>query len=614
MTLDDLTIFLKAVDQTRRATQSAKKNLFTVKGAADITRKALKGLGATAVTAFTAAVTNGATLTSELSSMSRQLDITFRDAQQLFNSVREADASTNLDNLTEALLTVKERFADAQVGAGPLLGLMRDFEGFELDLGVDNAADQLANFLEQVAELPNANAKIFALKEVIGDEDARPFFNIINNTEKLNELLRDLRGNVEDAEGVLSSWRVEGIEEAKQASAGLAKEWDDFSIKAYAFVAPALALINNGLAGLVSLAGGAIDGIERIQNAFRKLIGTYVDPVGIQLTDSASERIAKLESEADQAAQRVIDGINKINTSAENASLIPDSAQKLIDGINSAENVSLTPDSAPSGIVKNEFGTFKNIDEFNAWLKAQRSEINNLIRQSAANPIDLTETRTDPAFVTPDGSGDPANDAVFNGPGGPIRTLDSLQNDIAQNNAAAFGSPIEDSALSATEAVSGLGSAFGSLGDAIEKFGQASGRSNERTFRNFQRFQVAMSTAAAVSAAIQAAADLPPGSGFARVAAYASVLGTLLAGVAQLRSLSVGSSSVSASGDTGGSTLSGPSGVAQQAPAAANQPQRNLTINIQGNAGISPEQVEDLIREINDLDSGLQINSNRIAS
>lgn len=115
-----------------------------------------------------------------------------------------------------------------------------------------------------------------------------------------------------------------------------------------------------------------------------------------------------------------------------------------------------------------------------------------------------------------------------------------------------------------------LTEALRNSGDAIGKFGQIASAEGSAAFESYQKVQVAFSTAAAISAALQsAAAAAASGNPFAAVATYASVGAALFSGVAQLKALSVGSSTpaslpaAAGTAITGGS--SGPQGGTEEA-------------------------------------------------
>lgn len=595
MRLDDLTIFLKAVDQTKKAIASAKKGIFSLDNAAVLAKKAFLGLGGAITTALVAASRNGGQLTGELLSMSRQINESVQESQALFLSVREADASANLDNLNEALLTLKERFADAETGAGPLLGLMQDFEGFDLDLGVDNARDQLADFLEQVSELDDANQKIFALKEVIGDEDARAFFNMINDTEKLTELLKDLRTDIEDFPGLLNDEQVENVKAAKTAANELSQAWDDFSIKVYALVSPALAAVNTGLTNVVTAATWAIDKLDQFGDSAKSLFESLKERAGLADVDS------RLFLPPPLAALNLLTGGgfgDEVSGTDTSPTVNPHgpSVQAEIQANEAARDESLA----------DEIERRRKEEEALKRVVAEQKKLNDLVAKKAAlEAQELADAREYALQLRSETNA--ADDEILNGAGG-LGSQFTL-GDLAGGAEAAAErelARIKEETDAAKASAEGLQDTMRGLGNVFEQFANVSGRSNEKAFKNFQKFQIAMSTAAAVSAAIQTASDLPPGSGFARVGAYLSVLGTLLAGVAQLRSLSVGSGSVTSSG-TSTPAPSAPVINAGNNPAAPQQNtgERTLNINITGVLGDAQltELAAQIAAEFNDNDN-----------
>ncbi len=106
-----------------------------------------------------------------------------------------------------------------------------------------------------------------------------------------------------------------------------------------------------------------------------------------------------------------------------------------------------------------------------------------------------------------------------------------------------------------------LTSGLNSTAAAFGNFADAASSEGESAFKDFQRIQVAFSTAAAISAAVQSAGFAAGAGPAAAFAAYASVAGALLGAVAQIQAINTsGGGSAPARLSGGGATPSGPIG------------------------------------------------------
>lgn len=558
--LDDLTILLNLVDKTKSGFASVQGRMGKLQKAASLMRKSFIGIGAAMKSAFVAGIVNGAQLTSELASMARQTNLTLQEAHALFTAVADADDSTTIDNLNEALLSVKERFADAAVGAGPLFGLLNDFRGagFDLNLGVDNATDQLANFLEQVGNLPTANDRIFALKEVLGDEDARPFFNVINNTKELNSLLMDLRANIEDLPDVFTIEDQVRIENVKRSSKELGNEWKQLSIELFALYAPLLELANKIAIKTVQIGRAIAGGLGNVRDGLSRLIGR--EPLGpaVELTDDARERVGR-------------------GALAEDPRLKPKETKYLI----------------------NEYGVFETPAEFTRFLAEQRAATDAAV---ASEPIRIER---------------PEVKSLEDGQRERLFLADSLRDKEAE--AAAFRMDLREQEV---KSIFGISSALRNAGTAFGTFAQLAEGKSQSIFKNFKRLQVGLSLVAGIAAQIGVLVSPDTVLFSQKLAAYFRI-GTLVAGsLAQLKAINL-SGSGGGTTTRGGSSGAGSAGSAASSGRTAaesalnNQndaPTRNVTVNIRGEGRYTAESIEELIEAINSFDTSQRIQANRLAS
>ncbi len=329
---DDLTILLRARDLTKGPLSSLSKRLKSIGPTAKVALGIATAAAASLAVVLGNAVTRGRELALSLTDTARQIDLSFRETQALFLSVRDAAGDVDLDNLNEAVLSLKERIADARLETGPLFGLLQDLDGFELDLNVTNSRFQLADFLEQVGELDNAEDRIFAIKEVLGDEDGRPFLRTIQNTEKLNDLIGDLRTNIDDVPDVFSQQQVDDIDDYRRSLTELTQRWDDYSLALFADFAPAMTTVNNVLVAGIDL----LDEYGQMAKTITSFItDTLIPSITITLADfyrRIPEPITSAISQVAGVASTVFNGVNGMV--ADGFALLRDEVVGTVDFLN----------------------------------------------------------------------------------------------------------------------------------------------------------------------------------------------------------------------------------------------------------------------------------------
>ena len=542
--LDDLTILLTMVDKTGKAFKSVDKKLARLQKITKVITGTAKIMGKTLAAAFVAAAVKGAIFTNGLVGMSRSTKETLRETQALFLGVQELSPSANIDSMSEALITLKERFADAAIGTGPLKGLIDDFEGFELDLGVDNSRDQLANFLEQVSKLPKANQRIFALKEVMSDTEANMFLPAVNgDIEKLDGLLKNLRTNIEDLPNVMSASDAQNVKDAKNEVSSLNIAWQNFSNVVYQLVAPALGAIVKLFTWALNKATVLT---EKIKTMFK--IGQ----------DSAKD-ILKLDDPVSSQgqAEQLTSIQNRIN-------LIQDEIEEKqrLQTIQTGSDFQKAQQRAKAAeMAKQEI---KLAEDINLLLQ-RRAELEAMVfdRGVAGDPPAINIPTLNPVGENPvpdqpelESQGDSLEKGYMAARVSEMQeameAMQQMRDSVASGiikNAALVREALAKTQNEAQERAVKIQNALLSVGNAFGQMADLAANKSEKSFKVFKRIQIALATVAAYSAAVQSLSEAK-GDPLLRIAAYAQILSVGLGAIGQMRAVNVGGSGGGATGST----------------------------------------------------------------
>ena len=202
-----------------------------------------------------------------------------------------------------------------------------------------------------------------------------------------------------------------------------------------------------------------------------------------------------------------------------------------------------------------------------------------------------------------------------------LSQLDNAANEGANGGFSenSFVSDTDERIAKRAEELASINSINTALNDTASIFGSfaaAAEASGSKSFKTFKKLQVAVATAAAISAIIQVwtAPDIP--TYYGKLAASIALGAGLAANLASLKSTTIsggGGSSTAIGGGSAGATpaqSTATGGDVQQAQTSAG---KDITINIQGNGNYTAEQVEELIDAINENDTGRRISANRVA-
>ena len=669
MKLDDLTIFLKAVDKTKGVFGKVTKRLDKMGKVGGIITKIMGAIGAAALAGFTAAVAGGRTFNDELTRMSNSINTTTGEADKLYKIIKEGAPATNIDNLGEGLLTLKEGFFDAHAESGPLFDLIKDF-GADIDLGLDTPREQLIAFLEVMQELPSDTDRAGAAVANFGGEDAKSIIKIANDAKTLHETIQLLKG-VGTLDSFISDIQLQNMEEAKDASNGLDAAWETLSTTAYSLVSPAFELLSKVATKVVEAATTGLRKMGELVGVFDTndlLPAKTVEQANARLADF-SEKITELERKRDEM-RKLTTGPGNVaakttNLDAQIKELYRQNeatlaVKKQLEAQNTETEQLIAEQKAQrekeqavaaaqtkgSEVAKATRSAFQNtleslntsttetlfdimgfdIDELIAKQAAlpdlEAKQIRSLMRLdiSADQKQQIAElVKTD--FANISNAISEQLDVEFLGANLGAKTLDSLRSTISENNATFRSAPIETLTFgtdAANDSVVTLEDSLNSLSGTVGKFADAAGKSNAKTFKSFQTLQIALSTVAAISAAIKAANASSGGGPLAAFAAYASVIGALLGAVSQIKAINM-SSSAKPSASIGGGATSAPSNAAiggtQQAPQQNTQNiQRTVNVNVQGDGNLSADFARQIVEAINENDSGDRIRGDRVAA
>ena len=600
--IDDLTILLKARDQTSGAFKSLNKRFGKMGGLVSKLAKGLVGIGAAAATGFGAAVMRGQEFVSELNSMSIALGLGKREADALYQILKQSNPAAQIDRVKEGVLTLTEAFFDARAESGPLFDLMKDF-GADIDFNIEGPREQLAEFLRVMKQIPDETVRVGGAISVLGGDDAKAFLPLIRNVELLDERIGQLTGSIEDIPNIFSEQDIQALERAKLATDELNAEWELFGKTASVIVAPAIETTNSLFATFIR---GARQGLR-----------DFLGEIGLV---ENRDRITQVNDE--MAQTRIL--IDRLNASIERqsnftgglysvqtAKNIELQRQKVADYTNDLSDLGLELKALTTPVLPNV--TAPSIDSPSTSSGLSDSEIRREIEKRKARELAIEEgvvrslnderRRRQLQTQLPD---DTRLTNILNDERRRQQLQTVLPPEISSELSAA-----NDSVNTFEDSLNSLASSFGTFGNAV-------GAGNEKAFRSFQQLQIAISTAAAFSAAITAAAD-PKLQGFAKLAAYTKVLGVLLGGVAQLKSVRLGGSSASASGGGGStSTTSTATPRIAQAPAQQDQQQNRQLVNItiQGSTDgkVDIEALDEALRQLGKVPGSTQYRLRQVAA
>ena len=584
MKVDDLTIYLTMVDQTKKVMSKFEKRMGKINKLGKLVGGTLAGIGAAAVSGFGKAAEDGRQFFLELDTMRRLLNVTTQEADGLVQTIRQFAPGAEVQKLQEALLTLEEGFFDAHAASGPLNDLLKKFN-VNIDLGAEGANAQLIEFLKGLRQIPSEADRVGAAIANLGADDAKPFIALARNVQDLDRAIEQLSGSINDIPNVVTQDQVDDVNAYTKSAKLLGAAWDNFARDTFASLAPFFTWINEMLIKII----GVMEKLREAIGSFINRTGALVDFVGGKLTGVINKVGGVLGLDpiggGDDPVSRTMDSIadslagNNIGGAANDAGN---------DAVESAANAISTAKTTKAIDVK-----MTELEKAVEYAKAVREGIN-----SANDARDIVFLQD----LDKVNAGDSTDQAGFNLNFPEVQTEEEIRAERLAKEKKEYDN--------ITESINNMGS-------ALDSMAQSSTISSSKTFKAFQKLQVAISAAAAISAAVQTLAD-PTLGFFGKLAAYTKIVAIGAGAVAQLRAINVGSASVNTASAGGTANLNTGAQSADQAvqqqPTQQQGPTRNITVNIQGTTGFTADQVEDLIETINDTDTATKINSNRVAA
>lgn len=648
-----LQILLSARDETRRPIASVGKNIARLTSRVTIAGAAMKAAIASVGIA-------GGRAFSEIERASRLLGEPVREVQKLSEVVKSITPGAGIDQVQEGLLTLTERFAEAREGSGEAFEV---FKRLGLDTSLDKPIEQLEAVRDVISRLPSDSERLQLTRVLFGDEDGNAILGYLRASA---ETVERIKTAVETSGRLFSDEQIANMRAANRSISSLTQTLSNARVEVFARMAPeiqhAADLLNAfvrtaiklgvrlnqsalgqfsqtlrgklgeafiWLIGLIErLVNGAFNGFNNLSKAVRSVSERMAG--AIQTVAGYVEAFMRVLNQgrdfvANSAIGRMAKFIGEtLNPVLERAAKLAGSVRGAVVGFFSDDE----PEKAAAEVVEGRISVLKTFRDELAALRAEQSAVaagfNNLDLlaptgdaandPSARAPVPVAP-RGNVVELIPSGSGNPIHDQTRDEYIERMQEMTrhtQLMRDTTQDALATWSSNTQDQMGAAKDSIQSLQSTMGELGNAMTAFSQLSGRENSKAFKSFQKLQVALSLAAAWAGAAQTLAD-PTLPYLTKAAAFVSILGTGLNAVNQIKSLN--ENSTSAGGGSAAPTVSaGPQGTSFQNTSAQQGNQRQITVNIQGNAPISTDQLEDFIRELNDNDTGLRIQANRIAA
>ena len=654
--VDDLTIFLRAVDRTRGAFGSVNRRISGFSRLARLATRAAAGIGGALITTLTAAAANGQQVVSELEAMARLLGTSTREADALFEIFREAAPTASIERIREATLTLQEGFFDARTETGPLFDLIRDF-GANINLDLDDPRQQLAEFFRVVNQLGLESDRVGAIIANLGGDDARPFLPLARSAEDGARAVQLLQGDIENIANVMSGEAEQSISEYRESVNRLNRSWDNVSESAFLATTEGLTPFNNALATGLERLPEFLDFLQTTGTELNSFVTPFFEEVTTAANsyfDSIAAGIANLGRQAIPESVRNIFRLLLIDTPVAAFDRVSSLFRDATDAVGEYDDaiLRLARDSQPR-VIDVTLTANAELERTNRLYALGSQEADRLTGSLAR----LEQQRREEEAAARIESGENALSNLVSA--GRSENLDSntvfdptVQLRNQRDSFIEFSNTIEDRARSITGGITSISQAFGLLfaensnlsqlgtaeelynrfADAIESrtddifngistvstaFGQLAGAASNlvsegsEQFERFKQISVAFAQVSAITAAINSARSasfsLNP---FAAIAAYLDVGTTLLSGVAALRSISIGDSSTSLPGGSADSTgpANGPIGGVLQQESPQQQREVNVTIDFSGSgSNVFDEFVEEIVG--NAIAQGLQQSS-----
>lgn len=532
---DRLEILLTARDRTRAAFESVKRRFKTA--ASTITRYAkVAGVAIAAIGAV------GSKSFAELERASRLTNTTIREFQELTQVIQRLEPGANVDKISEAVLSMRERFSEAREEAGAMRDL---FDKIGLDSNLESTTEQLQAMREVFSQLGSDAERLQFTREILGDDDGSAMLEFLRST---NEEIMEIRENIREKGSLFTDEEIENMKLANRAVADLKREMIFAKDNVFAKLAPSIQKAANFTTAFI-----------RVVQAKKEEIGdTFIGRMHKFVRDKLTAALKTAVVWVNVAREKVTKFFSDLGKGVNDAS-----------GMLGPGTLAMVREEGTEG---RQGGMLGNIgkqfeDEIQRYRELSRTFINEVQRLEQ----EQREALGRPGGLQPGDSDDAPAAAPKNVVHAISKEKEEADKELQKREIERFKRmqkaaeaqkaeeerlrKLKESAYSTESSLLKVADAFGSIGEASSKGGS-------KAFKTFQRIQIALSTVAAISAGIKAASKAAEvGGPFAAFAAYASVVGALFGAISAMRSVSA-----SGGGSTSPPSISGGNSTRASAP------------------------------------------------
>ncbi len=542
----DLRILMTMVDRTKRGFSTFDNNVKKSTKNVSLLSRAFSQTGLKQKLSIGAAVAGlilltrkGQAATREIIDLGKQLQLTTAQADHFVSAIQIADPAADIDRITEATLTLQERFGEfAARSTGPLKELSEAYSGFQLDLNQTNSSLVLADFLEQTAQLPKARDRILAIKSVLGDEDGRPFLKTINNLEQTSELVKNLRADVGSLAGAMGN-------KGAAVNERYAKTMSLMTVEVTKLAKSFATLANRFLEPLIrwftALVGWINTAVEAVNRFFNNIDGSAARVLGDELATDMTGLNAQIE-DMDTA-------IGKID--------------KRLQGLRDAQGRVFNNEMIQASIADQQLEELsiklKALEGEKLLIEEKRVKANEAIAELKRQQATAATGPETPDLINPDLG--ISNDLKTEDVEEKKRHLFDLTESerayaeqmwkrqaIGQQIVGAEKAQLAEEKRIATERKA----VYGSLVSAFSNFASSMANKSKTWFKVFKGIQIAQALTSAYTAANQVLADISSFSLGQKLLAYGKVLAIGLNTVAKIKGITASGGGGGGGGSTGG--------------------------------------------------------------
>ena len=541
---------------------------------------AIAGLNVLSIGALTAA---GIKSASEVNRVAGILGETTSDVYELFLNLRTLNPGAELDNISEGLRTLTERFSEARSGSGDAFDALNRLG---LDTSLEGPIEQLRATRDALKEISSQSEFVELTNILFGDTDANALVGYLKATD---ETLRSIGQAKRDLGLLVDEQDFANVRELKVALSEVQAIFETLAIKVAGVVSEQFKNLAATFLAWVEANGGVANFVDSVFNIVSEKLSTLVETfrqaasfiqgIWFKLTGDINQlSVDQLKIERDR-----LEGV--LSASGFDRLLNTFSGESKRDALESLEEVNRKIEELEEGAVKPlAASTQEAADKWKEYIdgvvraSAEQAKLvrglrsattaqNELNAAAASAPIEVSPFQvngidlTDTSGVSPNPSTQQVGDV----------------------------SSFADDAKQAQNVAGQLQSAIGSLGSAFGQLGNSSDAAGKKMFERFQKVSAAIAAVSALTIAIQAAQQASSGGPVAALAAYIGVAAAFFQVVSAIKNINTDSVPDSppgigggGGGGGGGGNTGGPqggTGTAQQGAASV----VNITLPETGN-------------------------------